>query len=136
MVRINPNVMSHGLNINPNHQPIRQKKRSMDAHRYEAFKDEVNKLLKCKFIRELFYPNWLSNPILVPKSNGKWRTCIDVINLNKAHPKDSFLLPCIDQLVDMTSSHELLSFMDAYSRYNQNVMFKLDEKHTSFITDR
>jgi hypothetical protein len=54
----------------------------------------------------------LANVILVRKSNGKWRMCMDFTNLNKAYPKDSFPLPCIDALVDSTSRYELLSFID------------------------
>ncbi|CAA3002317.1 Hypothetical predicted protein, partial [Olea europaea subsp. europaea] len=56
---------------------------------------------------------WVSNSVLVKKYNGKWRVCINFTNLNKACPKDSFPLPRIDQLVDSTVGHELLSFMDA-----------------------
>lgn len=57
-------------------------------------------------------------------------------DLNKACPKDSFPLPRIDQLVDATAGHVLLSFMDAYSGYNQILMYEPDQEHTSFITDR
>ena len=80
-------------------------------------------------------PFWLANLILVVKPNGKWRTCIDFINMNKACLKDSFPLPRIDQLVDATIGHELLSFTDAYFGYNQIPMYELDKEHTSFITD-
>ena len=55
---------------------------------------------------------------MVKKPNGKWRTCIDFTDLNKACPKDSFPIPRIDQLVDATSGNQLLSFMDAYLGYN------------------
>ena len=58
------------------------------------------------------------------------------MNLNKACPKDSFPLPRIDQLVDPIAGHELLRFIDAYSGYNQILMYKPNEEHTSFITDR
>ena len=61
------------------------------------------------------YPEWLANMVLVKKSNGKWRVCIDYTDLNKACPKDCFPLPRIDQFVDATAGHELLSFMDGYS---------------------
>ena len=74
--------------------------------------------------------------MLVIKLNRKWRTCIDFTNLNKACPKDSFLLPRIDQLVNVMARHELLSFVDTFSRYNQISMNELDEEHTSFIIDR
>ncbi|CAL8080853.1 unnamed protein product [Prunus armeniaca] len=62
--------------------------------------------------------------------------CQDYTDLNKACPKDSFPLPRIDQLVDATAGHELLSFMDAYSGYNQIFMDPADREHTAFITDR
>ena len=60
---------------------------------------------------------------------------MDFINLNKACPKDSFPFPRIDQLVDGTLGHALLSFMDAYSGYNQIPMHIPDQEHTSFITE-
>ena len=74
--------------------------------------------------------------MLVIKPNRKWRTCIDFTNLNNACPKDSFLLPRIDQLVNVMARHELLSFVDMFSRYNQISMYELDKEHTSFIIDR
>ena len=77
---------------------------------------------------------WLANVVMVKKSNGKWRICVDYTDLNNACPNDCFPLPQIDQLVDSTSSHELLSFMDAFSSYNQIKMDPADEVHTSFIT--
>uniref|UniRef100_A0A803PU16 Integrase catalytic domain-containing protein n=1 Tax=Cannabis sativa TaxID=3483 RepID=A0A803PU16_CANSA len=68
-----------------------------------------------RFIRDLYYPELLANPVLVPKPNGTRRVCIDFTDLNKACLKDCFLLPKIDQMVDATSRFKLLSFMDAYS---------------------
>ena len=135
MERIDPNVISHRLNIDLSRKPVRQKRQAMDTKRYQAVKEEVDKLLSNGFIKESFYPSWLANPILVRKPNEKWRTCIDFTDLNKVCPKDSFLLPRIDQLVDATSGHALLSFMDAYSGYNQIPMHVSDQEHTSFITD-
>ena len=83
-----------------------------------AISEEVGKLLKAKFIREAHYPKWLANMVRVKKVNGKWRIYINYTNFNKVCPKDSFSLPRIDQLVDATAGHELLSFMDAYFGYN------------------
>ena len=80
--------------------------------------EEVDKLLFADFIREVYYPEWLANVVMLKKSNGKWRVCVDFTDLNKACLKDSFPLPRIDQLVDSTVGHELLSFMDAFSGYN------------------
>jgi hypothetical protein len=78
----------------------------------------------------------LANVVLVKKSNGKWRMCMDFTDLNKVYPKDSFPLPHIDALVDFTSWYELLSFMDAFSGYNQILMHPKDREKTAFITDR
>jgi hypothetical protein len=82
------------------------------------------------------YPQWLANVVLGRKSSEKWRMCVDFTDLNKACPKDSFPLPRMDVLIDSTSGHELLSFMDAFSGYNQIHMSELDKEKTSFITDR
>jgi hypothetical protein len=86
-------------------------------------------------IREVDYPEWLANVVLVKKANNKWRMCVDFTNLNRACPKDSFPLPRIDLLVDSTSGHQLLSFMGAFSGYNQIQMAEVDQEKTSFITD-
>ncbi|XP_057982208.1 uncharacterized protein LOC131167418 [Malania oleifera] len=118
MPGINPAVIEHRLQVDPNHRPVKQKKRSFAMERIRIIDEEVTKLVQANFVREVDYPEWLSNVVLVRKPNEKWRTCIDFTDLNKVCPKDSFPLPRIDQLVDSTSGHELLSFMDAYSRYN------------------
>ena len=96
--------------------------------------DEVNKLLAANFIREVYYSEWLANVVMVKKANGNWRMCVDFTDLNNACSKDSFLLPRIDQLVDSTSGHKLLTFMDAFSRYNQIQMAEGDQEKIAFIT--
>ena len=98
--------------------------------------EEVTKLLTASFIREVYYPDWLANVVLVKKANGKWRMCKDFTNLNKACPKDSFPLPRIDQLVDSTAGHKLLTFMDALSGYNQIQIDEEDQEKTAFITSQ
>ena len=98
--------------------------------------DEVNKLLAVGFIREVYYPDWLANIVLVKKENGKLRMCVGFTNLNKACSKDSFPLSRIDQLVDSTIGHKLLTFMDAFSRYNQTKMAEEDQEKTAFITSQ
>ena len=70
------------------------------------------KLLVVGFIREVYHPKWLANPVLVQKKSRKWKMCVDYIGLNKACPKDLFPLPCIDQVVDSTSGCETLCFLD------------------------
>ena len=96
--------------------------------------EEVEKLLVAGFIREVYYPEWLANVVMVKKSNGKWRMCVDFTDLNRTCPKDSFPLPRIYQLVDSTADHELLTFMDDFSGYNQIRMNKEDQEKTAFVT--
>lgn len=136
MTGIPPEVMTHKLNEDPTYPPVKQKKRKQRASKNQVIQDEVQKLLKIGSIREVKYPNWLANTVVVRKKKGKWQVCVDYTDLNKACPKDSFPLPHIDQLIDATAGHELLSFLDAYSGYNQIKMDPLDEKKISFITDR
>ena len=93
-------------------------------------------MLAAGFIREVHYPEWLTNVFLVKKANGKWRICVDFTDLNKACPKDSFPLPRIDQLVDSTIGHKLLSFMDTFSGYNQIRIAEEDQENTAFITSQ
>ena len=62
--------------------------------------------------------------------------CVDFMDLNKAYPKDSFPLPSIDRLVDASAGHHVLSFMDAFSGYNQIMMDPSDQEKTAFITEK
>ncbi|RVW31030.1 Retrovirus-related Pol polyprotein from transposon 17.6 [Vitis vinifera] len=109
MKGIHPSIASHRLNVFSTARPVRQK------------------------IREVSYPDWLANVVVVPKKEGKWRVCVDYTNLNNACPKDSFPLPRIDQIVDSTSGQGMLSFLDAFSGY-QIPMSPDDEEKTAFIT--
>ena len=131
---IDPTVITHRLNTNPSFKPVKQKRRSFAPERQKAINEEVGKLLQPGAIREVEYPEWLANVVLVKKENGKWRLCIDFTDINKTCPKDSFPLPRIDLIVDATAGHELLSFMDAFSSYNQISMDPDDQEKTSFVT--
>ena len=86
------------------------------------------------FIQEVYYPKWLANVVIVNKSNKKLRMCVDFTNINNACPKDSFPLLRINQLVDSTASYELLTFLDAFSGYNQILMKEEGQEKTAFIT--
>ena len=131
---INPTVITHRLHTNPSFKLVKQKRRSFAPERQKAINEEVNKLLRAGAIREVEYPEWLANVVLVKKANGKWRLCINFTDINKACPKDSFPLPRIDLIVDATAGHELLNFMDAFFGYNQISMDPDDQEKTSFIT--
>lgn len=134
MTGIHPSVASHQLNVLTTSKPIRQKVKRFHLDRQKVIQDEMEKLLEGGFVREVEYPEWLVNVVVVPKKERKWRVCVDYTNLNDACPKDSFPLPQIDHIVDATSGHEVLSFLDAFSVYHQIPMAPEDEEKTAFIT--
>ena len=134
MSGIDPSVIVHRLNVLPSFSPIRQKKQVFAQERDKAIAEEVRKLLEADFIQEVYYPDWLANVVMVKKANGKWRMCVDFTDLNKACPKDSYPLPRIDPLVESIARHQLLSFMDAFSDYNQIKMEETDQEKTFFVT--
>nr|AAP06851.1 putative polyprotein [Oryza sativa Japonica Group]ABF95101.1 retrotransposon protein, putative, unclassified [Oryza sativa Japonica Group] len=127
-------VIEHRLAVRPGARPIRQKVRRQAPERQAFIREEVARLLEAGFIREVIHPEWLANPVVVPKANGKLRMCIDYTDLNKACPKDPYPLPRIDQIVDSTAGCDLLCFLDAYSSYHQIRMAREDEEKTAFIT--
>ena len=136
MLGVHPNVMSHKLAIFREARPIAQKKRKMREERRRAVEEEVRKLEGAGFIREIKYTTWLTNVVMVKKTSEKWRMCTDFTDLNKACLKDAYPLPSIDRLVDGALGHNFLSFLDAYSGYNQILMYGLDRSKTAFITYR
>ena len=127
-------IITHKLNASPSFKPVKQKRRSFAPERKKAINEEVGKLLQAGAIKEVKYPEWLANVVLIKKVNGKWRLYIDFTDVNRAFPKDSFPLPRIDLIVDAIAGHELLGFMDAFSGYNQNSMDPDDQENTSFFT--
>ena len=97
-------------------------------------KKEIMKQHNVNFLKVVLYPEWLANIVLVPKKDDRVRMCIDYRDLNKVSPKDDFLLPHIDVLVNNTVGHKMLSFMDGFSGYSQIKMAEEDMEKTSFIT--
>ena len=96
MSGITPEIIQHKLNVNPDKKPVQQRRRVFAPEWDQAVMDKVTKLLAAGFIREVHYPEWLANVVLVRKANRKWRMCVDFTDLNKARLKDSFTLPRID----------------------------------------
>ena len=114
MVGINSTMASHNLNIIPTIRPVRQKVRRFHPDRHQIIQKEVDNLLRAGFIREVKYPEWLANVVVVLKKGGKWRVCVDYIDLNEACLKDSFPLPRINQIFDTAAGHEILSFLNTF----------------------
>jgi hypothetical protein len=127
-------LIEHALNVSKTAKPIKQKLRRFAHNKKEAIRAEVTWLLVVRFIKEVYHPEWLANPVLVRKKNNEWRMCVDYTDLNKHYPKDPFGLPRIDVVIDSIAGCELLSFLDCYSGYHQIALNKDDQIKTSFIT--
>ena len=89
-------------------------------------KEEIEKLLKAKFIKPTRYVQWFANIVLVMKKNEKLRVCVDFRDLNVATLKDMYVMLIVDMLVNSTANNELLSFMDGFSRYKQ-ILIPVDD---------
>ena len=131
---IDPDFIYHHLNVNPFVTPKKQSPRRPSREHAEAIREEVTKLKRAGAIKEVFYPKWLANTVVVKKKSGKWRVCVDFTDLNKACPKDPFPMPRIDQLVDATAGHPRMSFLDAFQGYHQIPLALEDQEKTGFVT--
>ena len=108
------NFICHHLNINPSVTPKKQPPRCSSKDHSVIVRDEVIKLKQTRAIKEVFYPEWLANTVVVKNKNGKCQVCVAFIDLNKVCPKDHFPIPQIDQPVDATVSHHRMSFLNAF----------------------
>jgi hypothetical protein len=129
------NLIEHSLNVDSKATLKRQHLCRFADDQRGAIKKELAKLLAAGFIREVFHPEWLANPVLVCKKNtNEWRMCVDYTDLNKHCPKDPFGLPRIDQVINSTAGCDLLCFLDCYSGYHQITIKEEDQEKTAFIT--
>ncbi|GKV05103.1 hypothetical protein SLEP1_g17147 [Rubroshorea leprosula] len=122
----------HKLSTDPTRRPVVQKHRLFGPEKQAAIDEEIQKLLQASFIRRVEYSEWVSNPVLVKKPNGKWRMCIDFTNLNDACPKDPHPLPNVEKLVERAAGQERMSFLDASSGYHQVQLLLDDQEKTAF----
>ena len=83
---VDPDFICHHLNVNPVMTPKKQLPRRQSKEHAEAVRQEVSKLKKAGAIKEVFYPEWLANIVVVKKKSGKWQVCVDFTDLNKSLP--------------------------------------------------
>src|SRR3954471_18312857 len=127
-------LAEHRLRVDPKVKPVKEHLRRSAVQKRKAIGEEVARLLAAEFIRDIYHSEWLANVVMVPKKDKSLHMCIDFKHINWACPKDHFPLPRIDQIIDSTAGCEHLSFMDAYSGYNQIRLRVEDEVKTAFIT--
>ncbi|GAA0156443.1 hypothetical protein LIER_13943 [Lithospermum erythrorhizon] len=100
MPSIDTSIALHKLHVDSMYVPIKQKKRTFSDEKNQTVRVEVELQLKADGIRELQFPKWIANVVLVKKLNRTWWMCTDFASLNKACPKDLYSLPCLPRLVD------------------------------------
>ena len=115
---VDPEFIVHKLNVDPSFPLKKQRSRRASKEHIDMVNLEVQRLKEAGVIREIFFPEWLANTVVVKKKNGKWRVYVDFMDLNRACPKDSFPMPKIDQLVDATYGNTRMSFLDAFRGYH------------------
>ena len=128
-------IAEHRIPTHSHVTPVKQKKRRLRSEWALLIKEEVEKQLKARFVEVVEDTQWLANIVPVPKKDGKVRMCVDYRDLNKACPKDDFLLPHIDTLIDSAVASAMYSFMDGFAGYNQIIMVIIDKLKTSFTTE-
>jgi hypothetical protein len=119
MPRIDPHIFEHEIKTYLDARPIRQRLRAFNPRKAPTIKAKVEKLPNVGFIYPVPLTEWVSNPIPVNKKQGTIRVCMDFRYLNKACPKDNFLTPFIDQILDECAGSKVFSFMDGFSGYNK-----------------
>jgi hypothetical protein len=127
LIGVSRDIIEHKLQVNLAVKPRKQKLRKMSEEKVTVVKAEVQRQLDVGFIREVTYPAWLVNVVMVKKKNEKWRMCTDFTDLNKCCPKDDFPHARIDKIVDS-------ALLDYFSGYHQIWLRKEGEETTSFIT--
>ncbi|KAL0449199.1 UNVERIFIED_CONTAM: Polyprotein P3 [Sesamum latifolium] len=136
MSGLDPKVAVHHLSVKKGARPVKQGQRRFRPKLIPLIETEVNKLIEVGVIREVKYPMWISSIVPVRKKNEQILVCVDFRDLNNACPKDDFPLPVVELMIDTTTGHEALSFIDGSSGYNQIRMAPADEKLTAFLTPK
>ncbi|GKD71841.1 reverse transcriptase domain-containing protein, partial [Tanacetum coccineum] len=132
MVEGKPFNTEHKLNEYSHVKPIKQNKRGLGPDRNMAACKETEELTKAGILRKVKHQTWVANPVMVKKSDGGWRMCVDFTDINKACPKDCYPLPEIDWKIESLSGFRLKCFLDAYKGYHQIQMAEEDEDKTAF----
>jgi hypothetical protein len=134
MPGVSRELVEHTVNVDPKASPVKQPLRRFDEPKRKAIAAVLHRLENAGFIREIKTSTWVSNLMIDPKKNTDVRRiCVDYTSLNKHCPKDPLPRACIDQIIDSTAGCTRLSFLDAYSGYNQISLKKEDEEKTAFI---
>jgi hypothetical protein len=126
-------LVEHALPIKPGFRTYMQPPRNYNPELMDRIKEEIERLLKAYFIRPCRYADWVSNIVPVEKKgSGKIRVCMDFWDLNRATPKDEYLMPIAEAMINRASGNKMISFLDGNAGYNQIFMARDDISKTAF----
>ncbi|MCO5555393.1 hypothetical protein L7F22_008939 [Adiantum nelumboides] len=128
-------VCQHKIPLRLDARPIKMQRYRMNPNYAAKVKEEIDALLKAGFIAEVESSDWLFPVVVVPKKNDNLRIFVDFRMLNEQKIKDPFSLPFTDTMLDEVAGHEMYSFLDGYSGYNQISLAEEDREKTTFITE-
>ncbi|GJW06734.1 reverse transcriptase domain-containing protein [Tanacetum coccineum] len=123
MIEGKPFKTEHELDEYNHIKPIKQKRRGLGPDRNTAACKEVEELMKAGILWKAKHQTWVANPIMVKKSDGGLRMCVDFTDINKSCPKDYYPLPEIDwknagatyqRLVDKVFHDQIGRNLEAY----------------------
>ncbi|GKD00496.1 hypothetical protein Tco_1170770, partial [Tanacetum coccineum] len=131
MIGVPRRIIQHSLNVNLSITPVAQKRRVLGPEKSKAVTKEVEEWVKAGIVRPVWYPTWISNPVLVKKVDSSCRMCIDFKNVDSACPKDYYLLPEIDLKIEATGQEMIADIADTFDSLRR-VNMKLNPKKCSF----
>jgi hypothetical protein len=132
MPGLDRSIIEHRLPLKKGFRPFQQRARQMRTEVLEEVKKEIEKMLEAGFIRPCRYAEWISSIVPVQKKDGRWRVCVDFRDLNRSTPRDEYLMPVAEMLINVAVGNKILSFMDGNADYNQIFMAPEDIHKTAF----
>ncbi|GJQ91073.1 hypothetical protein Tco_0002212 [Tanacetum coccineum] len=136
MTGVPKRILKHTLNANPSITLVSQKRRMFSSEKSQVKTHEVAEWLKSGIVRQVKYPIWISNPVLVQKGRWKLEKVHRLKNINYACLKDYYPLPELDCKIELVMGFPLKCFLDAYKGYHYVQMVEEDEEKTAFYTDQ
>ena len=122
-------LAEHKLRVDPKARPVKESLRRFSSEKRKAIGQEIARLLAAGFIREIFHSEWLANPVMVPKKDKTWRTCVDFRHINKVCPKDHFHFLALTRLwVSHRGARDYVSLMHTRVIIKSDYMNEMNSK--------
>ena len=135
MKGFDPAFCQHQIDLHKHAKLVQQRRYRLNSNYPIKVKEEIDKLLKVRFIRPIKKATWLSPIVVMPKKNGKIQVCVNYPKLNVVIVTDAFPLPSTNDVLDAVAGHAMYSFLDGFSGYNKVKMHLDDEEKTTFVTE-